>query len=122
MPLRLSRVSNVMLGVRDLAAATAFYRDTLGLELVGEFPGFAFFRTDTLTLCLSQPLAKASSQLVGATEIVFAVDDVTRAHEELSARGVEFVNAPRQVTQTDWAASFVDPDGHRLSVFGPKGE
>ena len=46
--------------------------------------------------------------------------DVTAAHEALRARGVEFLNAPRNVTGDQWAVSFQDPDGHLLSVHGPE--
>ena len=46
--------------------------------------------------------------------------DLTAAHEPLRARGVEFLNAPRNVTGDQWAANFRDPDGHLLSVFGPE--
>ena len=45
--------------------------------------------------------------------------DVTAAHQALSARGVEFLNAPRNVTGDQWAANFRDPDAHLLSIFGP---
>jgi hypothetical protein len=38
----------------------------------------------------------------------------------LKARGISFVNEPRPATRTDWAVNFVDPTGHRLSLFGPE--
>ena len=37
------RISLLTLGVADLARATAFYRDGLGLPVQGEFPGVTFF-------------------------------------------------------------------------------
>jgi predicted enzyme related to lactoylglutathione lyase len=65
-------------------------------------------------------LAENSPQMVGATEVVFRVDDVRAAYEALRARGVEFIRAPRQVAGPNWGANFTDPDGHRLSIFGPE--
>ncbi len=109
-----------MLGVRDLACAVAFYRDKLGLAVKSEIPGFAFLDGGHVTLCLSQPLARSSDRLAGATEVVFSVDDVTGAYEALRARGVPFTNEPRNVTGSAWAANFEDPDGHKLSIFGPQ--
>jgi catechol 2,3-dioxygenase-like lactoylglutathione lyase family enzyme len=118
--LKLSQIGVVMLGVKDLARSVAFYRDRLGLTLRQETPGFAFFAAGGVTLCLSQPLAKASGKGPGDTEVVFSVEDVQAAYEGLRERRVEFTQEPRNVTQNLWAASFTDPDGHRLSIFGPE--
>jgi catechol 2,3-dioxygenase-like lactoylglutathione lyase family enzyme len=113
-----------MLGVANIARSVAFYRDTLGLSLRQEIPGFAFFDCGGVTLCLSEPLAKATGAGAGAgagaTEIVFSVEDVRGAYEALRAKGVQFTIEPRNVTGTLWSANFQDPDGHRLSVFGPE--
>lgn len=117
---KLSQIGVVMLGVQDLPRAVAFYRDTLGLTVQQEIPGFAFLDGGGVTLCLSQPLARAAGQLAGATEVVFSVEDVRAAYDALRNRGVQFVQEPRNVTGTMWAANFRDPDGHRLSVFGPE--
>jgi len=113
------QIGVVMLGVKDLARSTAFYRDTLGLVLQQEIPGFAFFSGGGVTLALSEPLAKNSSQMAGATEVVFSVEGVREAYEALRGRGVEFTHEPRVVNAPMWAANFCDPDGHRLSLFGP---
>ena len=110
----------VMLGTNDLDAAMAFYEGKLGLALQFRSPGFAFLSAGGVTLCLSEPLARASTNLVGATELVFKVAGVRDAHRALQDRGVEFVNEPRQVTPTDWAVNFLDPSGHKLSLFGPE--
>ena len=119
--IQLSRIGVVMLGVQDLARAVAFYRDQLSLSLQQEFAGeFAFFDAGGVTLALSVPLSKNSPQMVGATELVFSVDGVREAYEALRARGVAFLREPRVVNPPMWAANFTDPDGHRLSIFGPE--
>ena len=109
-----------MLGVTDLSRSVAFYGDQIGLTLQHQMPGFAYLNAGNVTLCLSEPLAKNREHLNGATEIVLAVEHVRAAFAELQALGVEFVNQPRVVTGTSWAANFLDPDGHLLSVFGPE--
>lgn len=119
--LKLGKIGVVMLGVQDLPRAVAFYRDQLGVPLQQEIPGeFAFFGAGSVMLALSVPHAKNSASMVGATEVVFAVDDVRAAYEALRARGVTFTHEPRNVTGTMWSANFNDPDGHRLSIFGPE--
>jgi catechol 2,3-dioxygenase-like lactoylglutathione lyase family enzyme len=114
------RIGIVMLGVQDMAASVAFYRDRLGLAVKGQMESFAFLDAGPLTLCLSGALAKASSQIVGATEVVFSVESVRSAYKALKDKGVTFVNEPRAVAGPNWAANFTDPDGHKLSIFGPE--
>lgn len=121
--LKLNRVAVVMLGVKDLPRSVAFYRDILGLEPQGEVPGdFAFFNGGGVMLALSAPHAdpKTSPHIVGATEVVFGVENVTAAYDALRARGVGFTRTPRQIAGPNWGANFTDPDGHRLSLFGPE--
>ena len=119
-PVKLGQISHIMLGVRDLPRAVAFYRDKLGLSVKFESPGFAFLDGGGVTLALSQPLGRASQQIVGATEVVFSVDDVRGEYQALRERGVRFTQEPRNVTGSSWAANFEDPDGHKLSIFGPE--
>ncbi len=118
--MKLTQIGFIMLGVADLNRSVAFYRDKLGISVKQEIPGFAFLDGSGVTLCLSQPLARATGPAAGATEIVFSVEDVRAAYEALRGRGVQFTQEPRNVSGTMWAANFEDPDGHRLSVFGPE--
>lgn len=120
--MKLSKVGVVMLGVTDLPRSVAFYRDKLGLQPQGEVPGeFAFFNGGGVMLALSVPHSTNRPNLLGATEIVFAVDNVSATYVALRARGVTFKNEPRVIDGTNWGANFTDPDGHWLSIFGPKG-
>jgi lactoylglutathione lyase len=118
--IRLVQIGFVMLGVGDLNRSVSFYRDKLGLSVKQEIPGFAFLDGGGVTLCLSQPLARTSGPAAGAMEIVFSVEDVRAAYEALRGRGVQFIQEPRNVSGAMWAANFEDPDGHRLSIFGPE--
>ena len=119
MDFKLSQISIVMLGTKDLARSIEFYRGKLGLELRNQIPGFAFLNAGPVTLCVSEELAKSSpGSTAGATEVVFSVEHVKAAHDALKEKGIEFTHAPRNVTGPFWAANFNDPDGHKLSVFG----
>jgi catechol 2,3-dioxygenase-like lactoylglutathione lyase family enzyme len=113
-------VSMIMLGVRDLEKSISFYRDRLGIDVRQRIPGFAFLDSGALTIVLSEPLAKNVSPLAGATEVIFAVNDVRASYEALKNQGVEFSQEPRNVSGPMWAANFRDPDGHLLTLFGPE--
>jgi catechol 2,3-dioxygenase-like lactoylglutathione lyase family enzyme len=114
---------------KDLDAARAFYRNTLGLEILREDPGdrivFRCGGGTQLAVTLST-VGTADSQ----TQMAWRVPDIRAALVDLRARGVriEEYTAPDPVT-TDgvadlghsWAAWFVDPSGNVLAVVQPKG-
>jgi catechol 2,3-dioxygenase-like lactoylglutathione lyase family enzyme len=118
---QLRGISAVMLGVRDLPAALAFYKDKLGLTVMMQEPALALLQCGTVLLGLSRGHTSLAPHVAGATEVVFQVENVRAAHKALRARGIEFTTEPRQATPTDWVAHFKDVDGHLLSVFGPEG-
>jgi lactoylglutathione lyase len=113
-------ISMVMLGVENAERSVHFYRDTIGLDLQHNAGGFAFFAAGGVTLALNEQLGRSINPIAGATEIVFPVESVIAQQTDLKARGCQFINEPREVTPGSWAASFTDPDGHRLTLFGPR--
>jgi predicted enzyme related to lactoylglutathione lyase len=119
--LQLSRITAIMLGVRDLAQAVAFYKDQLGLRIVMQEPALALMQCGTVMIGLSPGHLHMAPHVTGATEVVFGVDNVRAAQKALVERGVTFLGEPRAVTSTDWAVHFKDVDGHLLSLFGPEG-
>ena len=116
----LSRIGVVMLGVTDLGRSLAFYRDTLGLPLRGTGGEFAFLDAGGITLALRETPDLGAPSDDRRVEVVFSVEDIQAAHASLRSRGVEFRREPRVVTGDQHAADFRDPDGHVLSIFGPR--
>jgi catechol 2,3-dioxygenase-like lactoylglutathione lyase family enzyme len=117
------RVSMISLGVKDTARSIKFYRDTLGLRLVAEpEPGeVAIFEAGAIQITLNRPLANAAgAAIVGAVEVILSVDSVISAHGQLAERGCVFIREPREVFAGTWTATFIDPDGHRLTILGPR--
>jgi len=115
----LVRLGTVMIGVTDLTRALAFYRDALGLPVQFASGEFAFLDGGGVTLVLRH-VAELPSPAEGRTELVFHVADIDEATTTLRARGVAFRREPRIVTGDQLAADFRDPDGHVLSIFGPR--
>jgi len=115
-----SKISMIMVGVENVARSVAFYRDVAGLEIQSQSPEFAFFNTGSVTLALNLPLGLHVKPRAGAVEIIFPVESVTKGHILLKERGCRFLNDPREVTPGSWAATFTDPDGHHLTLFGSK--
>jgi catechol 2,3-dioxygenase-like lactoylglutathione lyase family enzyme len=116
----LSRIGVLILGVTDLERSVGYYRDTLGLPVRGTGGEFAFLDAGGITLALRESRALSPPGEEGGVEVVFSVEDVGAAHAALRSRGVEFRCDPRVVTGDQFAADFRDPDGHVLSIFGPR--
>jgi catechol 2,3-dioxygenase-like lactoylglutathione lyase family enzyme len=112
----------------DLAKSRAFYRDTLGLELLSESEERLAFRCGggTGLLISRSTIGTHDTQ----TQVAWRVPDIRAAIAELRGRGIhiEEYEAPDPVT-TDgvadmghsWAAWFLDPSRNVLSVIQPKG-
>jgi len=118
----ISQIAAVMLGVRDLPRALAFYQEKLGLKAIMQEPQLALLQCGTVMLGLSRGHTQAAPHVAGATEVVFRVEAVKAAHRALTAQGISFASEPHPATPTEWVAHFRDVDGHLLSIFGPEGQ
>ncbi len=116
------KISNIILRVEDLARSLEFYRDRLGLTVLGSSEAFAFLDGRGVTLALNAIGPAIAEHPPGLVEVVFEVDDVVATYEALAAAGVQFRGDP-QVVMSDGdrdlvAADFRDPDGNVLSITG----
>jgi catechol 2,3-dioxygenase-like lactoylglutathione lyase family enzyme len=113
---------------KDLDASRAFYRDTLGLEIIREDEDDRIvFRTGAGTQLVVTKSTVGTSDT--QTQMAWRVPDIHAALADLRARGVriEEYEAPDPVT-TDgiadmghsWAAWFIDPSRNVLAVVQPK--
>ena len=113
----LSSIGQVRVAVRDVERAVAFYRDTLGMPFLFQFPGMAFFDLNGTRLMLVDP---ESRDFGGKSVIYYRVGDIGQAHAALTERGVEFSDAPHVVHSDDghelWMCFFNDPDGNVLAL------
>ena len=117
--MNLARIEQVAIPVRDLARATAFYRELLGMKLLFEVPpDLAFFDCDGVRLALSiasDPMYEPPGSIV-----YYRVTDIEAAHAELERRGVEFLRGPHLVARLDaievWMAFFEDTEGNTLAI------
>jgi methylmalonyl-CoA/ethylmalonyl-CoA epimerase len=108
----LDRIAQVGMMVKDLDAATAFYRDKLGVKHLFTAPGMAFFDVGGIRLMLGQ----ATAEYPAATFLYYKVDDIDSAAVTLKARGVTQVEAPELAHRAPgmelWLSQFRDMDGN----------
>jgi methylmalonyl-CoA/ethylmalonyl-CoA epimerase len=111
-------VGQIAIRARDLPAAVAFYRDTLGLDYLFEAGTLAFLMCGAVRLMLAVPESGEVDH--ESSTVYFRVDDLGSAFTELSARGVEFVDEPHLIAKLPdhelWMAFFRDPDGNLMGL------
>src|SRR5262249_19246681 len=108
-----TRLTYLFLYVRDLAAARAFYSDTLGLRVIEEDADAVKYDAGRAILALNRADDYAidlPDRRDNSTDIVFLVDDLDAVRAGLEARGVSFL--PTDHYQVGAIADFYDPDGH----------
>jgi methylmalonyl-CoA/ethylmalonyl-CoA epimerase len=114
-------VAQIALSVRDIAGATAFYRDSLGLKHLFDAPGMSFFDVGGVRLMLSAQGGEPGGK---GTVIYLKVDDLGAAHTTLTARNVLFEQPPHVVGRTPTSevslAFCNDPDGNLLGLMSER--
>jgi len=121
--MNLSRIEQIAIPVRDLARATAFYRDVLGMKLLFEVPPtLAFFDCEGLRLALStasDPMYDPPGSIV-----YYRVADIEAAHAELEGKNVEFLQGPHKIAELgdieSWMTFFEDPESNTLAITSEK--
>ena len=115
---QLASIGQIAINVHDVARATAFYRDRLGLPLLFEFPGLAFFMCDRTRLMLSR--AEQGEHDHRSSILYFRVGDIVATHARLLAAGVAFEDAPHIVHRAGatnlWLTSFRDSEHNLLAL------
>lgn len=143
----LTGVMHTSVTVADIERSLAFYRDLLGLVVVGRqesdrpylatitgFPGvvlkMAFLKVDPndqhlleLLEYASHPaeMAPAETHRPGKAHLCYRVDDIEAMHRWLTANGVTFMSPPALITHgvnTGARACYLrDPDGFTLELY-----
>jgi len=119
--LHIGPLHQVLLAVRDLDAAIAFYRDTLGATLIASFdpPGMAFFDLGGGTRLYVSSTVEGEDDGVSPREnsvLYFRVDDIDAATEAVRSRGVAIEGEPH-IVFTDSAGTFGAPGTEEWLTF-----
>lgn len=117
-PLSISRIMQLAVNVQDLARATAFYRDVLGLPLLFEVPTISFFDCGGVRLMLTR--AETPELDHPSSIIYFQVDDIRSSFEALRERNVKTVSEPSLIARMEdrevWIAAFRDSEENLLAL------
>ena len=117
-----SRIGQIAVVCKDVARATTFYRDTLGLRfLFAAGPTLSFFDCGGVRLMLST--AEGAHDHPGSM-LYYVVEGIETAHRDLAAKGVTFIDAPHMIAQMPdhqlWLTSFNDSEGNVMALMEEK--
>ena len=116
----LARLAQVAFSTRDLPKAVAFYRDMLGLKLMFEVSGMAFFDVGGVRLMLGP--AHHEGPLQNNAYVYFDAGDWYETEHALIARGLKFEHEAEIVQRAEGKEHalrfFKDPDGNTLAMMG----
>jgi predicted enzyme related to lactoylglutathione lyase len=115
----LSQLGQIAVTVGDVAAATTFYRDVLGLKfLFPAGPNMAFFAAGDIRIMLATP--QGAGEIGKNSILYFKVDDIVAAHTAIVARGAKSASEPRLVARMPdhelWLAAVRDPEGNIIEL------
>lgn len=122
-PKIVSEIGQIAIVVGDVARATTFYRDVLGLKfLFPAGPNMAFLAAGNVRIMLSTPQGAGE---VGKNSILyFKVTDIQAVHTAIVARGAKSESEPRMVAKMPdhelWLAAVRDPEGNIVELMEEK--
>ena len=110
-------LTQVALPVEDVARATAFYRDRLGLtHLFDAPPGLSFLACGATRLMLSRP----EGERIAGPLLYYGVESAAQAEQALAEDGVDFVEPARCIARVGdrniWLAIARDGEGNLFGL------
>jgi catechol 2,3-dioxygenase-like lactoylglutathione lyase family enzyme len=114
----ITSIGQIAVNVQDLQRAVGFYRDKLGLKLLYEFPGLAFFDCGGVRLMLSR--AEKPEFDHPASIIYYKVSDIQDASRALVAAGVPLEHEPTVIAKMPdhdlWMSFVRDSEGNVVGL------
>lgn len=106
------RLARIILFTANLEALTAFYRDVIGLTLVGREPGWVEFAAGGCAIALHEGRGKPGAR---PPKLVFHAADVAAARAALARKGMTSLGPVKSTTHFDMCDG-ADPDGNRIQI------
>ncbi len=118
-----ARIGQIAVVCDDVARARDFYRDALGLRhLFDAGPTLSFFDCGGVRLMLGTSEGVEGPRM--SSMFYYFVHDIDAVHRDLSAKGVQFLEAPHLIARMPdhdlWLAAFRDSEGNMLGVMEEK--
>ena len=123
----LSRIKQIALPVREITAATRFYRDTLGMRhLFDAPPALSFFDCGGVQLMLAGPDAQGKDGEQQHAVLFYDVSNIKSVHGKIKSAGAKSLEEPHVIARMNgreiWISSFSDGQGNVVSLMSDVAE
>jgi predicted enzyme related to lactoylglutathione lyase len=124
-------LNNIRLLVNDFDKCFTFYSETLGLNVtwgkaggdyasfdIGIPSGLSIFKSDLMAKAIGNSEKSLPADTREKAAIVLKVENVDKSYQQLTDRGVKFINKPTDMT--GWgmrAAHFRDPENNLFEIW-----
>jgi predicted enzyme related to lactoylglutathione lyase len=116
--LAIESIGQIAVNVKDVTRAVAFYKDVIGLPLLFESNGLAFFQCGETRLLLSLPEKEEFNH--PSSVLYFKADKLSSTVMSMQEAGAEFIDEPHMVGKMGdieiWMAFFKDGEGNTHAV------
>ena len=120
--MKIKRIGNIILEVKDLDASIKFYHEVLGMPIKNERRNWVDLGQQSGGMLSLHPASITTSHASSTKEngilIGLTIGDLDSAIEELSAANIEIFR-DIQERQAGKNAVILDPDGYMISLFEP---
>jgi methylmalonyl-CoA/ethylmalonyl-CoA epimerase len=110
-------IIQIAVTVKDVPRAIGFYRDTLGLKMLFETGGLAFFDCGGVRLMLSRA---EQAELQHPSVIYYRVADIQLSTAALKSKGVRFEDEPHVIAKMPdhdlWLVAFRDSEDNLCAL------
>lgn len=114
---QITSIGQIAVTVQELARAVTFYRDILGLRLLFETGGMAFFQCGDIRLMLSRP---ETPDATASSIVYYKTDDIEGTAAAMRAKGAKFEAPPHMIAKMPdhelWMAFLRDTEGNLLAL------
>ncbi|MFZ3579269.1 VOC family protein [Virgibacillus sp. DJP39] len=106
------KIGQIGIPVKEINRAIHFYKDLLGLSLLFNTSNMAFFDCDGTRIMLTLPEREEFAH--PSSVIYFQVDDIRDSYDDLTERGIPFIDEPHSVSKIGntetWMVFFKDSE------------
>jgi len=117
MPAQITSIGQIAIPVNDLSRAVAFYRDILGMPLLFEVSGMAFFACGGVRLMLN---GNEKGETTHASIIYYKTDDIQATAAAIMSHGVKFESPPHMIAKMPdhdlWMAFLRDSENNLVAL------
>lgn len=112
-----SGITQILIRCAEMPRAVAFYRDVLGIPLLFETNGLAFFQCGPTRLMLGVAETPESDRL--SSMLYFTTSDINASASVLRANGAKVVNDPHLIANMGgreiWLCEWHDTEGNIMA-------